>query len=157
MMTMSGTRSLCGVSTTKLSVVKLTLLDHHNVSQLPVWHRGLSCSGVHPMGRRDKMYGSEPGHGEKNEVRKERWWRKKNPPLRGGDWRELRGLEHDSLPKGIFARRPDWRRLDGEPGALTVAQEHNKEAELRLIEDIYEAAQVTLKAKEFESKKSQEG
>ena len=46
---------------------------------------------------------------------------------------------------------PDWSEVSGEPGAPTEFQERVMQQNLRLITEIYEAAQVVKKAQEFES------
>ena len=52
-------------------------------SRLP----GLNLIFVRQMGgRREKLYGSEEGHHTKNEVRKEKWIRKRCRKLMGADW-----------------------------------------------------------------------
>ena len=87
-----------------------------------------------------------------NEVRKEKYWRKRNPAGKGFLWREREGYDRtDALCRGAFATIPDWSEVSGEPGAPTEFQERVMQQNLRLITEIYEAAQVVKKAQEFES------
>jgi len=105
------------------------------------------------MANRDKLYGVEEGHAtQKNEVRKEKYWRKRNPPLKGFVWRETQGYDKSkALATGAFSLIPDWSNESGEFGAPTPLQERIMEENLRLINEIYEAASIVKKAQEFES------
>jgi len=104
------------------------------------------------MANRDKLYGVEEGHAEqKNEVRKEKYWRKRNPAGKGFLWREREGYDRtDALCRGAFSLIPDWSEVSGEPGAPTEFQERLVQQNVRLITDIYEAASL-VKAQEFET------
>lgn len=105
--------------------------------------------------RRDRIYGVEEGHGDqKNEVRKERFWRKRNPPLRGGLWREDNGYDmQNALSYGAFAMIPDWSTEDGETGAPTPLQEMIRDRNMVLINEVFEAAMIVKKAQEFDNSK----
>jgi len=109
------------------------------------------------MANRDKLYGVEEGHAtQKNEVRKEKYWRKRNPATKGFLWREREGYDKtDALCRGAFSLIPDWSEVSGEPGAPTEFQERVMQQRLRLITEIYEAAQLVKKAQEFESSKQE--
>ena len=87
-----------------------------------------------------------------NEVRKERWWRKRNPPLRGYRWREANGYDKEqALSHGAFALIPEWSHDDtGDAGAPTQLQEQIAERNLQLITQVYEAAVLVQKVKQFE-------
>lgn len=104
-------------------------------------------------GKRDKLYGVEEGHAEqKNEVRKEKYWRKRNPSRKGMYWREVNGYDkNNALHSGAFALIPDWTDENGEVGAPTPLQEKVAEQNLRLINQVYEAALIAKKAQEFET------
>ena len=91
-----------------------------------------------------------------NEVRKEKYWRKRNPATKGFLWREREGYDKtDALCRGAFSLIPDWSEVSGEPGAPTEFQERVMQQRLRLITEIYEAAQLVKKAQEFESSKQE--
>ena len=107
------------------------------------------------MGRRDKIYGSEESHAEKNEVRKEKWWRKRNPPIRGGNWRKDNGYdEQNALSRGAFALIPEWSNHEtGDSGAPSPLQEQIRDDRLLLINQVYEAAMLVKTAQEFEQSK----
>lgn len=102
--------------------------------------------------KRDKLYGVEEGHAEqKNEVRKEKYWRKRNPSRKGSYWREANGYDkNNALHTGAFALIPDWSNASGEIGAPTPLQEKIVQQNLRLINEVYEAALIAKKAQEFE-------
>lgn len=106
--------------------------------------------------KRDNIYGSEEGHAEqKNEVRKEKFWRKRNPKMKGFNWREQNNYDKQrALSHGTFALIPDWSTETGEIGAPTPLQERIMEQNLQLINEIYEAAMIVKKAQEFEPSES---
>jgi len=106
--------------------------------------------------KRDKLYGVEEGHGEqKNEVRKEKFWRKRNPARTGGQWREHNNYDkHAALTHGALSMIPDWSDESGEIGAPTPLQEQIMEQNFRLINEVYEAAMIVKKAQEFELSES---
>ena len=87
-----------------------------------------------------------------NEVRKEKYWRKRNPPLKGFVWRETQGYDKSkALATGAFSLIPDWSNESGEYGAPTPLQERIMEQNLRLINEVYEAASIVKNAQEYES------
>ena len=61
-------------------------------------------------------YGSEEGFGRKNEVRKERWIRKRRRRSLGGDYREWRGLARNPNEAGPLVTMEDWSYADGRQG-----------------------------------------
>lgn len=118
----------------------------------------ISNKCVRYMGsKRDKLYGVEEGHGEqKNEVRKEKYWRRRNPPRKGSLWREVNGYDkNNALHCGAFSLIPDWSDESGEIGAPTPMQEKIVAQNLRLINEVYEAAMIATKAQEFETSAAQ--
>jgi len=71
---------------------------------------------VREMGFR-KQYGSEEGHHTKNEVRKEKWIRKRQRRSLGGDYREYQGLPRSVISCGEpLVDGIDWSFADGRPG-----------------------------------------
>jgi hypothetical protein len=99
-------------------------------------------------GRRDHVYGNEEGHDIKNEVRKEKWIRKRNPRTGGENWRRQAGYEPDPLTHGTFAQMSDWSETDtGHLGAPTEKQKIEKVRMIELAQSIYDAAMLVEKAK----------
>ena len=90
-----------------------------------------------------------------NEVRKEKYWRKRNPSMKGLHWRESQGYDKsDALCKGAFALIPDWSDESGDVGAPTILQQNIMHSNLRLVNEVYEAAAIVRKAQEFEPSSS---
>ena len=70
---------------------------------------------------RFRKYGSEGeehGFDNKNEVRKERWIRKRTQwkQTLGGDYREELGLDRNPNKGSPLYDLPDWKYADGTPG-----------------------------------------
>ena len=66
---------------------------------------------------RFRKYGAEEGHDNKNEVRKEKWARKKFPyRTGGGEYRQDLGLGDNSNKSGPLYDLPDYKFIDGTPG-----------------------------------------
>merc|ERR1711913_143850 len=69
------------------------------------------------------IYGTEEGHDVKNEVRKERWIRKRQRRPLGGEWRESQGLGRSGNEGGCpLTDLPDWSYADGRPGIPSFKQ-----------------------------------
>jgi len=101
-----------------------------------------------------KAYGYEEGHGEKNEVRKDYWWRKRNPPRKPwGDYKSKRNLHPAVLAWGPNSQTPDWSYEDGHPGVLNKKQAMLRADNIRLVKEVHEAALLVLKARQFEKAK----
>jgi len=112
-----------------------------------------AVSGVRWYSKR-KQYGYEEGHDLKNEVRKENFWLKRNPPRKPwSDHKENKNLHPQVLAWGPVSQTPDWSYAEtGDPGALNEKQINLRDENIRLAKEIFEAAQLVLKAKEFEKK-----
>ena len=83
----------------------------------------LSTTSASCLSKREKNYGYEPGHGAKNEVRKEKWIRKRlGPAPTGRKWRLNSGLVPNPLKAHALATTPDWSFKDGTPGYLSASQ-----------------------------------
>jgi len=83
---------------------------------------GISVSSVQ-LASRHKIYGVEEGHHIKNEVRKEKWIRKRMRRPLGGDWREEQGLARSGNEGGYpLTDNPDWSYADGRPGIPSFKQ-----------------------------------
>ena len=67
-----------------------TLLRSRAAVTLPSCGFSVSCQAP---AKRHIIYGTEEGHDVKNEVRKERWIRKRQRRPLGGDWRESQVME----------------------------------------------------------------
>ena len=71
--------------------------------------------------------------------------------MKGFVWRETQGYDKSkALATGAFSLIPDWSNESGEFGAPTPLQERIMEENLRLINEVYEAASIVKKAQEFE-------
>lgn len=91
---------------------------------------------------RHKDYGYEEGHDLKNEVRKEKWIRKRRGPApTGRKWRLDNNLPPEPLMSQIIAIRPDWSFKDGTPGHLNSAQAES----VHIMADMCQEVQDTLK------------
>lgn len=101
-----------------------------------------------------KDYGYEEGHDLKNEVRKDNWWRKRNPPRKPwGDYKSKRNLHPATLAWGPNSQTPDWSFANGDPGVLNKKQSMLRADNIRLVKEVHEAALMVLKAKQFEKAK----
>lgn len=102
----------------------------------------------------DKVYGIEEGHGPKNEVRKERWikaqWLKKHGHyINGEDYRVKNGYMRYQRDFMVDAYN-NWSDVDsGLPGASTDLQRIRKLKNLRLAQDIFDAAMLVQRAKDI--------
>lgn len=111
--------------------------------------------GLYAIACRTKVkdYGYEEGHGEKNEVRKEKWWRKRNPPRKVHEWRTKHNLHPQALAWGPWSQKADWSfDEDGESGVLNRKQQMLFEDDKRLAQEVHSAAILVLQAKQFEKK-----
>ncbi|XP_023327638.1 39S ribosomal protein L52, mitochondrial [Eurytemora carolleeae] len=68
------------------------------------------------------IYGVEEGHDTKNEVRKDRWIRKRKRKALGGVWREDQGLPSNIHSEGPLIDDMDWSFADGRPGVPSFPQ-----------------------------------
>lgn len=94
------------------------------------------------MGREERLYGQEPGHGPKNEVRKDSWLRKRRGPAPiGRSFRLNQGLTLDPFQSYGLVNRSDWRFRDGSPGILSPKQ---REAAF-MMQDLVSEVHQTLK------------
>lgn len=92
------------------------------------------------LGKREHTYGVEPGHGSKNEVRKEKWIRKHlGPAPTGRRWRLNSGLVPDPLQAHALATTPDWSFRDGTPGYLNASQAEAVDIMKELAVDVRDA------------------
>jgi len=118
-----------------------------------VKHTGILSSRIsfiHPAiyhartATRHSVYGTEEGHHIKNEVRKEKWIRKRMRRPLGGDWREAQGIPRNiHCNEGPFAEGSEWSYADGRPGVPSFTQlkrtyeqrqyAHNVKAALDLV------------------------
>ena len=76
-------------------------------------------------------------------------------PLRKpwSDHKENKNLHPQVLAWGPVSQTPDWSYAEtGDPGALNEKQINLRDENIRLAKEIFEAAQLVLKAKEFEKK-----
>jgi len=138
------------------SYTKIQTLFAYNTLLKNAFTKATTINITRHMARRDKLYGVEEGHAEqKNEVRKEKYWRKRNPSMKGLHWRESQGYDKsDALCKGAFALIPDWSDESGDVGAPTILQQNIMHSNLRLVNEVYEAAAIVRKAQEFEPSSS---
>jgi len=98
-----------------------------------------------------KDYGYEKGHDLGNEVRKDKFWRKRNPPRKPwSDYRDKNNLHPSVLAWGPNSQTPDWSFESGEPGILNKKQAMLRADNIRLVKEVHQAALLVLKAKEFE-------
>lgn len=104
----------------------------------------------------DKIYGVEEGHGPKNEARKEKWikkqWKKDNGPyINGEDYRVKNGyMKHQQL--FMVDIHNNWSDADsGLPGPSTDMQRVRKLKNLRLAQDIFDAAMLVQRAKNIQT------
>lgn len=95
-------------------------------------------------------YGYEEGHGEDNEVRKEKFFRKRNPQRKVHDWRRKHNLHPQALAWGPWSQKADWSFESGDPGVLNAKQQQLMTDNIRLAEEVHQAALLVLKAKQFE-------
>ena len=56
----------------------------------------------------------------------------------------------NALSDGAFALIPDWSSQNGDAGAPTPLQEQIRQRNLILINEVFEAAEIVKKAKEFQ-------
>jgi len=107
----------------------------------------------------DKIYGVEDGHGEKNEVRKEKWIKKKVKKDRGDylghicgeDYRVKNGYmkKQNLFVVDVFS---NWSDADsGLPGPSTAMQRVRKLKNLQLAEDVFEAAMLVKRAQNIKT------
>ena len=100
---------------------------------------------------RDQKYGVEEGHDLKNEVRKEKWIKKKLRIGNGANWRKDQGLEPVVMNTTIQAM-PEWSDAEsGFPGAPTPNQIRAKKVNLQLCQDIFDAAMLVKRAQNIKN------
>lgn len=100
---------------------------------------------------RDQKYGVEEGHDLKNEVRKEKWIKKRQRISKGADWRKAQGLE-DRVMNTTIKAMPEWSDAEtGFPGAPTNKQIHAKKVNLQLCQDIFDAAMLVKRAQNIKT------
>jgi len=104
-----------------------------------------------------ERYGSEEGHAEKNEVRGDNWWRKRNPHRKIVDWRGEQKLHPHAVTWGPLSQTADWSFQDGQPGVLNEKQRRMRADNIRLVNEVHQAAVLVMKAKQFEKKKPEDG
>jgi len=100
---------------------------------------------VRHIGRKDNAYGYEEGHGTKNEVRKDRWIRKRRIKTAGQEWREEQGLVPNPFRSHALVTTPDWKFKDGRPGYLTQDQAEAVAIMKDLCQDVHEALKLMKK------------
>jgi len=104
----------------------------------------------------DKIYGIEEGHGSKNEARKEKWikaqWKKDHGPyINGEDYRVKNGYMRNQSVYMVDAFN-NWSDVDsGLPGPSTDLQRIRKLKNLRLAQDIFDAAMLVKRAENIET------
>ena len=111
---------------------------------------GRTCVIVSSRNAHRSRYGYEEGHGEKNEVRKDNWWRKRNPHRKIVDWREEQKLHPQAVAWGPLSQTADWSFPDGQPGVLNEKQRRMRADNIRLVNEVHQAAMLVMKAKQFE-------
>ena len=100
---------------------------------------------------RDQKYGVEEGHDLKNEVRKEKWIKKKLRIGNGANWRKDQGLEPVVMNTTIQAM-PEWSDAEsGFPGAPNPNQIRAKKVNLQLCQDIFDAAMLVKRAQNIKN------
>jgi hypothetical protein len=65
-----------------------------------------------------RIYGFEEGHDLKNEVRKDKWIKRRKLQMTGVRWRRDNELPPNAFTTFALARQPDWSFKDGTPGYL---------------------------------------
>ncbi len=110
--------------------------------------RPLHTRVAHPLCNRRDSYGVEEGHGQKNEVRKEKWIRKRNRPTYGKQWRIQNNYELQPLVKGTLASQSEWTDVEtGHPGPGTDEQRIRRARMTLLAAEIHQAAMLVQRAK----------
>jgi len=100
------------------------------------------------FGKKDQVYGNEEGHDVKNEVRKEKWIKKRQNRPRSMKWRMQNGFE--ARQDSLLDRMSNWSDPDSQiPGAPTERQVALKKRNLELAQDVFDAAMLVQKAKSF--------
>ena len=80
------------------------------------------CVTIRNVGNR-KKYGQEEGHDTKNEVRKDKWIKKRRRISLGGDYRESLDLARCiNTPGEYLVDGQDWSYADGRPGIPAFGQ-----------------------------------
>ena len=83
----------------------------------------------------------------KNEVRKEKWIKKKTRLTKGRDWRLEHGYDTKGVQK-ISASMNNWSEVDsGQPGSATDWQKRHKQRNIQLAQDIFDAYNLVQRAK----------
>jgi len=114
---------------------------------------GLCSISARFFGKR-KDFGYEKGHDLKNEVRKDKFWRKRNPPRKPwADHKQNLNLHPQVLSWGPVSQTPDWSFESGDPGILNEKQARLRAENVRLAKEVHQAAMLVLKAREFEEHK----
>lgn len=97
----------------------------------------------------DKIYGVEEGHGVKNEVRGEKWIKGHRIHRNGEDWRVGNGYSKKQH-LWMLETGHTWTDVDSElPGPPTDSQRIRQLKNLRLAQDIFDAAMLVQRAKDM--------
>jgi len=103
---------------------------------------------------RDVKYGVEEGHDLKNEVRKEKWIKKRQKPTKGQKWRKEHGLTSEVMNNQHVNAMNNWSDVEtGFPGAPTLTQINERKVMIELCQDIFDAAMLVKRAQNIEIKK----
>lgn len=103
--------------------------------------------------KRDSVYGVEEGHGARNEVRTEKWIRKQQMKnqTKGGDWRKERNFSPSI--DSFTTQLSNWSDADqGLPGPPSTIQKVRRINNLKLAQDIFDAAMLVQRAKNLPEK-----
>lgn len=111
------------------------------------------CTTTILRSKRDNVYGVEEGHGTRNEVRSEKWIRKQKlrSQTKGEAWRTDRNYE--SSVQKFTLPLSNWSDADQDlPGPPSNLQKLAKINNLKLAQDIFDAAQLVQRAKNLPEK-----
>merc|ERR1712088_717735 len=89
--------------------------------------------------RKSRLYGFEEGHDLKNEVRKDKWIRKKKVRMVGATFRKNSDLPPNAFASFGLSRQPDWSFADGTPGYLSKDQREAVEVMEELNSQVHRA------------------
>ena len=107
--------------------------------------------------KKDHNYGNEWGHDIKDEVRKEKWIRKRNRRTKGENYRVSNGFEKEPALIGHLKAMNNWSNAEtGTPGAPLLSQTIDRQRMSELAQDIFDAAMLVEKAKLLSINKSDE-
>lgn len=100
------------------------------------------------VSNRERLYGHEEGHDIHNEVRKERWIRRRMRRTMGGEWRESRGWDATGRMNSPLELLPDWHYADGRPGALSEKQKRYIRVQRDMVQDVFTCLDMVKTGKE---------